>query len=257
MIDLTPNQVSPAIRTLFDLSKPTMPRAFNVLDGIANGQILTDPRVHPTWAAVREAGFGTLYLGGSITARLLAEIVDHFRQFGDVGIGCWPDDPLLAIIPPKPDYDGRTLYFTERSQDIRLANYIEQIPPDCSLRPSEQGLIEQSPDYELALATFGSVENILAHTLGFLLMRENILLCEASTGAPTHNRIEIGVSTPEQHRKHGYATITCAQLIAVCEAQGLRTWWDCAKQNRASAALAHKLGYQGEREYRYVLWSKR
>jgi len=257
MIDLSPNHVPPAILTLFDVSKPTMPRAFNVLDGITNGQIVTDDPVHPTWAAVHEATFGTLYLGGSITPTLLAEIVDHFRQFGDVGIGCWPDDPLLAMMPPKPDYDGRTLYFTDRSQHIRLEDYIEQIPSDCYLAPRDRGLIAQSLDYDLTLATFGSVENVLAHTLGVMLMRENVLLCEAATGAPTHGRIEIGVTTHEHHRKQGYATITCAQLIKVCEAQGYRTWWDCAKQNRASVALARKLGYHNEREYRFVLWSKR
>lgn len=256
MIDLSPNTIPPAIVTLFDISKPTMPRALNVLEGIAIGQIITDHSTHPTWAAVREAAFGTLYLGGSITPALLAEIVDHFRQLGDVGIGCWPDDPLVVMLPPKPDYDGRTLYFTDRSQHIRLEAYIEQIPADCCLTPRDQSLIKRSPDYELALAAFGSKQNILAHTQGFMLMRGETLLCEAATGAPTHNRIEIGVSTHEHHHKHGYATITCAQLIKVCEAQGYRTWWDCAVQNEASVALARKLGYHNEREYRYLLWSK-
>ncbi|MFL5804101.1 MAG: GNAT family N-acetyltransferase [Roseiflexaceae bacterium] len=61
----------------------------------------------------------------------------------------------------------------------------------------------------------------------------------------------------EAYRGHGYATITCARLIQACEEQGYETWWDCAKQNVASTALARKLGYQNEREYRVLAWRKR
>jgi RimJ/RimL family protein N-acetyltransferase len=82
------------------------------------------------------------------------------------------------------------------------------------------------------------------------------VLCEAATGAPTHGRIEVGVTTAEAHRQRGFATITCATLIALCEAQGYGTWWDCAKQNTPSARLARKLGYQNQQEYRYVWWAK-
>jgi RimJ/RimL family protein N-acetyltransferase len=35
---------------------------------------------------------------------------------------------------------------------------------------------------------------------------------------------------------------------------GQQTWWNCAKQNVASAALARKLGYRTEREYRVLAW---
>jgi RimJ/RimL family protein N-acetyltransferase len=37
----------------------------------------------------------------------------------------------------------------------------------------------------------------------------------------------------------------------------MATWWDCASQNLASVRIARRLGYCGEREYRYVWWPKR
>jgi len=82
------------------------------------------------------------------------------------------------------------------------------------------------------------------------------VVCEAATGAPTHGLIEVGVTTHESHRQRGLATIACASLITRCEAQGYKTWWDCAKQNLSSTRLARKLGYQNEREYRYIWWQK-
>jgi len=67
--------------------------------------------------------------------------------------------------------------------------------------------------------------------------------------------IEIGTITGEAYRGRGYAALTCAQLIRECEARGYRTYWNCAKDNQASAGLARRLGYQTEQEFRYVVWS--
>jgi hypothetical protein len=161
MLYLTASEATPALRALLDPDMPTMLRAFGVLDGHISGQIITDDRVRPAWVAVREATFGTLYLGGAFDRPLVQQLIDGLRATGDVAIGRWPDDALLQLLPPQPDYDGRTLYFT------------------------------------------------------------------------------------------------CARLIQACEELGHATWWDCAKQNLASVALARKLGYRTEREYRVLAWCQR
>jgi RimJ/RimL family protein N-acetyltransferase len=253
MITISHQQVTPEIIALFDLTKPTMPRAFNVLEGINHGQILVADPTQPRWAIVREAIYGTLYIGGQMSASLLASIVEYFRKSGEVGIGCWLDNPLNEKLPPNPNYDGRTLYFTERSARNDLQKI--QLPAEYSLVPRDEHLFSMSFDYEATLASFGSVENVLQHTLGFVILRDDAVVCEAATGAPTHGLIEIGVTTAETYRQHGFAAIACARLIELCEDQGYRTWWDCAKQNIPSTKLARKLGYQNEREYRYVWWA--
>jgi len=256
MIALSAHQVTSAISTLFDPSKPTMPRAFNVLEGTVRGQILVDDPVRPTWATIQDATFKTLYFGGHLNAALVETLVAHFRQLGSVGIGCWKEDPLAALLPPNPDYDGWTLYFTERSPEVALPPLIHQLPAQHDLVLRDSALFARSVDYTSTLAAFGTVERVLHHTLGVSLLYKNELLCEAATGAPTHGRIEVGATTVEGERHRGLATITCAKLIALCEARGYVTWWDCAKQNEASVRLAHRLGYQNEREYRYVWWAK-
>lgn len=256
MIAITPYEVTPALAALFDLTQPTMPRAFNVLKGIVRGQTVVDDLAHPTWAVVQDATFGTLYCGGQLNAPTLAAIVEYFRQFSDVGIGCWPESDVNSMLPPNPDYDGRTLYFTHRSPHIALALLMHQLPPEYVLLPRNTQNVTQSFDYDMTLAAFGTVERILQLTLGVMVMRDGIVCCEAATGAATHGRIEVGVTTAEAYRQHGLATCACAALIALCEEQGYATWWDCAKQNVPSARLARKLGYQNEREYRYVWWTR-
>jgi RimJ/RimL family protein N-acetyltransferase len=234
-----------------------MLRAFNVLEGTTRGQILVDDRARPKWAIARDRIYGTLYLGGEFTPALLATLVDHFRTEGSVGIGCWHDDPINRMLPPDPDYDGTTLYFTNRSADVTLAALWSELPGTCALARRDERLFAQSFDYAPTLAAFGSVEDALRLTLGVVVLHDGSVACEAATGAATHGQIEIGVTTAEPYRRRGYATIACAKLIELCELQGYTTWWDSAKQNSASARLARKLGYRSEREYRYAWWAQR
>jgi GNAT superfamily N-acetyltransferase len=256
MLTISTHQVTPAITALFDFTKPTMPRAFNVLEGNVRGHILVDDRAQPTWAVVRTLTYGTLYLGEQYTPPLLAMLVEHFRHHGEVGIGCWCDDPLNDMLPPNPDYDGATLSFTDRSATRTPVSALPELLAPYTVAVRDKQLLPQSFDYESTLASFGTVENILRLTLGVVLLYDNRVVCEAATGAATHGHIEVGVTTAAAHRQRGLATVACTKLIELCEAQGYATWWDCAKHNHASVRLARKLGYQNEREYRYVWWDK-
>ena len=254
MLTIQPNEVTPDFMALFDMDKPTMPRAFNVLEGLSRGQILVDDTACPRRAVVRDAVYGTLYLGGRVEAAWLEALVQHLRRQGDVGIGCWLDDPLNEMLPPSPDYDGRTLYFTERTvyHDGRKA----KLPAGFQLLLRDEHTFPRSFDYVSTLDAFGSVQNVLQHTLGVVILDGETLVCEAATGAPTHGRIEVGVTTAESYRERGLATLACQRLIELCETRGYSTWWDCAKQNTPSVRLARRLGYQNEREYRYAWWRK-
>jgi RimJ/RimL family protein N-acetyltransferase len=257
MIEITPENVTPDIWALFDGTQPTMPRAFNVLDGTMRGHILVDDPAHPTCAVVREREFGTLYFGGHVDQSLLDALVDQFRQFGDVGIGCWLEDPLNEMLPPKPDYDGFTYYFPQRTQHVKLQPLIKELPVELTLVWRDARLFASSFDYKATLACFGTVERVIQHTLGVMILDDGTVVCEAATGAPTHGRIEISVNTAPTHRQRGLAAMACASLIVECEARGYSTWWDCAKQNIASQKLAKKLGFQHGHEYHYVMWSRR
>lgn len=231
-----------------------MPRAFNVLEGLNRGDILVNTLEGATTAVVRDGMYGTLYFGGQVNASLLASWVPHLRKTGEVGIGCWLDDPINTLIPPDFDYNGRTFSFTERLPHSTSQSF--QLPSGYRLVPRDEHLFRKSFDYQVRLDLFGSVENVLRYTLGVVILHEDILVCEAATGASTHGLIEVGVTTAEAYRGHGFATIACTHLIELCEKLGYKTWWDCAKQNTPSVRLAKKLGFKGEPEYRYIWWSK-
>src|SRR5215475_6332302 len=80
------HQVSPLLRALFDVGQPLAIRCFAVLDGTIRGQIWIDDLAQPTWGAVQEAAFGTLFLGGRPVASLIHQLVGELRQEQDVAL---------------------------------------------------------------------------------------------------------------------------------------------------------------------------
>ncbi|MBC8171757.1 MAG: GNAT family N-acetyltransferase [Anaerolineae bacterium] len=255
MIQITPDQVTPALWALFDASAlPAGFRVFAILEGSAAGQILTDDPANPSWCAVYEKAFGTIYPGGKFDTPLLEQLIERQRPLGDVLIGLWQDDPLNALLPGGFQYDGFAIDFLDRPVGEGLDIHLKRLPADCELRRIDRALFERSKDRDFRVSIFGSVEKALTRGLGFCLMRGDDILCDTYAGPAAQGIMEIGVETMKPHEGKGYATITCARLIQACEELGYRTYWNCAKQNQASAAIARKLGYRQEREYRLVGW---
>jgi RimJ/RimL family protein N-acetyltransferase len=249
------SQISNALRSLFDADMPAGLRCLAILNGDATGRILTDDPVQPSYAIVQELADGTTYIGGSVTASILSQVVHTLRQDHDVVIGWWPDDPRLCLLPAHPDYEGTAIDFTHRPLDDDLSRF-RQIPDGCHLQPVDHALFQRLAGHDWTVAMFGDAEMALAKGLGYCLMQDDTIVSEAFAGPCANGLIEIGVGTPEPYRGRGYATLTCAHLICACEARGYQTFWNTAQQNEASKALARKLGYRTEKVFRVVAWSK-
>ena len=257
MIEINSNQVTTEIRSLFRKDEPQAPRCFKVLDGVTvAGKILTDNVENPTWAVVQEPYENSLYFGGNVDFEVVQMIITKLRQEGDLLVGMWLDDPRLDLLPSEPYYDGRTLEFYDRPIGKGLVKYLDNLPDDCKLRRLDKNLImhtEWGPDDVCAV---GSVEEWEKTHFGYCLTRGEKIVAEATTGPSAQGVYEPGVFTQETHRKKGYGTIVSAKLVQEIEALGGQTYWNCAKQNVASAAIARKLGYRVEKEYRCIAWKK-
>lgn len=256
MLQLSADQASPNLRALFDLHDPAGIRCFAVLEGDSAGRIFTDDPAKPTWGIVQESAYGTVYLGGTLTAAGLAALIDRLRRDRDVLIGLWPDDDRRDLLPPNPDYDGFAIDFTDRPIGQGLEPYLQAVPDGCQIRRVDAELLERCAERDGQIATYGSLEKALENMIGYCLLVGDEIACEAFSGAPTLGIREMGVETKEAYRGRGYATITCAHLIQACEQAGYQTYWNTSRQNLPSIALAHKLGYRQEREYRLLAWFK-
>jgi RimJ/RimL family protein N-acetyltransferase len=185
-----------------------------------------------------------------VEADLLCQLISSLRKNGEVLVGLQENDPRWRLFPSEADYFGYTLEFTDREARPDLP----PVPAGCELRRLDPSLGKQILDRNLLIRMFGSIQSALEWGYGLCLLRDGELLCETFAGPAAQGMIEIGVETQPHHMHKGYATITCARLIELMEQLGYRTYWNCAKDNQPSAALARKLGYRTEKEYRLLAW---
>jgi RimJ/RimL family protein N-acetyltransferase len=256
MIEIHPEQVLPRTKLLFNLRDPAGLRCIAVLDGLRPGRIFADSEKEPSWVVVWESTFGAIYPAGNICRYALGELIQRFRKERMVFFGLWLEDPLWYLVTPKFDQESRVLDFYDRIQDGRLPKFIGDLPEHTKILPVDENLIERSLNRDLHLSGYPSSKEALQDIVGFFLMQGDEICSEAFAGAEVIRHREIGVDTPKRYRQRGYATLTCAKLIQFCEQQGFKTYWNCNKFNAGSVALARKLGYQTEKEYRLLIWNK-
>lgn len=233
---------------------PTGWRCLVVLNGDAIGRIFTDDPIQPTWGIVQEAYDGTIYPSAVVDTQLLSQLIPQLCANSEVVLGQWYEDTQFDIPALKPEYDGAAIDFTNRPIGAGLENLLRPIPDGYELRQVDAVLFPHCTDYAQSVVAYGSAEKALQKLTGFCLLAGAEVVCEAFAGPAVKGMREMGVATHTAHRRRGLATITCAHLIQACEQIGQQTWWNCAKQNAASVALARKLGYRTEREYRVLAW---
>lgn len=255
MLEISSAQVTPELRNLFNPEDPLSTRCFNALAGVMRGgKIFTDDPANPTWGVVQESYDGTVFLGGAIDKTLAASVFAHLREAGMVIVLLPDDDPRLELLPTDIHYDGRILEFYDRPVGQRLEHILNQIPEGLTLHRMDRELVLQTQWGPYDVGWWGGLDGWAQNQIGFVLMKDDAILSEASVGPAITGVREPGVITHEEHRQKGYGTIVAARLIQEIEARGDTTFWNCTKQNLGSAEIARKLGYTVEKEFRNMHW---
>jgi hypothetical protein len=234
---------------MFRADHPAGIRALAVLDGNMPGRLWTDDLAQSVWGVLQETVYGTIYLGGVVPDAIQGQLIADLRREGEVLIGLWPNDERIPfLLSLQPEYDGTVYDCFDRDagQELNMS-----LPDGCEMRPVNAELYKRLADYDPRTA-----ESALQKGIGFCLMRGDEILCEAFATLLTANVMEMGVTTHKPYEGNGYGTLTCAHLVRACEAKGCETYWNCNQQNVASLKIARKLGYQTEKKYRLLYWSK-
>ncbi len=70
------------------------------------------------------------------------------------------------------------------------------------------------------------------------------------------NEAEIDISTDENYRNKGYATIAASHFIERCIENNLEPVWSCWPEREGSVALAKKLGFEENENVPVILWAE-
>lgn len=132
----------------------------------------------------------------------------------------------------------------------KLEALVHSLPEQYCLRQIDRELYHQclasgwSRDLVSGFPTYGDYERL---GLGFVVTEQSNVVSGASSYSRYRGGIEIEIDTVQEYRRRGLAAAAGAALILECLRRGWYPSWDA--HNRASVALAEKLGYSLSHEY--------
>lgn len=144
-------------------------------------------------------------------------------------------------------------YLKQIVENISKASHLSEAlhhDADFILRGIDESLYqkcrEQSWSRDL-VSQFASFDMYSRHGLGFVILKDGEIVSGASSYSAYRQGIEIEIDTREDYRRRGLAYVCGARLILECLDRSLYPSWDA--QNKASVALAEKLGYHYSHAY--------
>jgi len=146
-------------------------------------------------------------------------------------------------------------YAIKKEKDVfdqkKLMDNVAKLSPEYELRCIDEALyhhIMETPWAKYLCSSFPEYESFKRHGVGYVIVDQGKVLSGASTYAYYHGGIEIEIDTHKNYRRKGFALVCASKLILDCLDRHMYPSWDAA--NKASVALAEKLGYHFDHEYR-------
>ena len=146
-------------------------------------------------------------------------------------------------------------YAIKKEQDIfdreKLETVVSGLPEGYTLKMVNEELFWQCRESNWCRDLVSQYDNYTMYHeigLGAVILKDGEPVSGASSYSSYIGGIEIEIDTREDHRRKGLAYICGAKLILECLKRGWYPSWDA--QNKWSVALAEKLGYHFDHEYR-------
>lgn len=230
-----------AVRGWFDGHRTLRAVVETVLEGALGRIVLAgDPPV----AARLDLGCYAIFAGAagaSPARRLVEEVVAPVELIG-------PDDQawrdLFTDVHAGRLADRPMRTFTTHAFDrAALRAFATRLPEGCELRPLDAALASGlGPELEPHGLQTHPTPEALAASGGFGIVRDGMLVSQASAYARSRRRLEIAVATRPEARGLGLARAAAAALVVFCLDEGLSPEWSAA--NPISKRLAVSLGYR-------------
>ncbi len=132
----------------------------------------------------------------------------------------------------------------------KLKRNILQLSPEYKLKQIDEELYLKCRSEEWSkdlCSQFPTYDDYKKLGVGYVILHDDKPVSGASSYTVYEKGIEIEIDTKEDYRRRGLALVCASKLILECLERNLYPSWDAA--NKASVALAEKLGYHFEEEY--------
>ena len=222
------------------------------LDGNSHCVAWVDTIEHPKVAVIIVADF--CYLIGEVEApnEVVSILLEHARYKVIIACGKQWDDFIKEYL--EGQYSCYKRYRIKREPDVfdksKLKQFIHRIDGDYEIRKIDEDIYNEVLNIDWAAdgcCFFKSYDEFEEKGLGYVIVKDNQLVCIASSYTTYLNGITVTIGTLEEHRRKGLATACASSLILDCIDSDIYPEWEAANLN--SVALAEKLGYHFDKEF--------
>jgi len=240
------------VSSLFENWEETL--ILSCLQGIM-GKIYADDRKHPASAMAMIGDF--IFFAGKPNRELVAYKPE------------WCTKNFMIMVPQDPHwervitecYGSRahvfSRYATKKESHVfnkeKLKEMVASLPEGYQIAMIDERLYQMcktEPWCADLVAQFPTYEDYHELGIGVVICKDGRIISGASSYSRYKDGIEIEIDTKKEYRRNGFAGICGAKLILECLDKNLYPSWDA--HNKASLALAEKLGYHYSHTYTAV-----
>jgi len=250
-------EIYPAAARLFAGIRHNIPVVYSVLEGNSPGRVFVDdaaaPRlglIYPQDAYVYLAGDPRSPALDGLPALLFDEILPAMAE-KELVLFAFSDNLFAALEgllrPKEMKRIWRKTFRFMPERFASLPDWRERVPEGFALRPVDDELAAREPAYR-------PLVDPRTRQFGVCLLHGEVIASECTAVYVGGGQAEVDILTREDYRGRGLAAITAGAFVEECQRRGLIPNWSCWPERLASAALAHKLGFEAQPDIPALLW---
>ena len=210
----------------------------------------------------------TLFMGGALTQGCLdylrdeiltADIRSNLRTFSIF----YPDDmwkdALISLFPGQISQHERSLFSCVPPGTAPVSGHDEIVPITADLMHSSVGNFDMIRNEIIETGTYNDMADFYERGFGFTPVIDNQVCGFCTSEYPSKDAVAIGIEVLAAYQRQGYAKAMTRRFLQHAAKRGLTVFWECWKNNLASANTARSCGFSLVASYPSLfldLWRK-
>ncbi|KGA96995.1 acetyltransferase [Alkalihalobacillus alcalophilus ATCC 27647 = CGMCC 1.3604] len=244
--------------------------AYAIINGINPGRVFVDDPIAPStgliWLGNND---GFIFFGDSNNAHFNVEIndfIDHIiipqaktlqlNWFEAIGNHSGWDESLESLFNHRPLASWNQRVYQLHAKDYNKNKKFE-LEPEYKRFSIQKDLYKQKDSYRnwnylegKILGYWDSLNDFFTNGLGSCIVYHQDIISYCFSGFVNRNVQCVNIETCPDHRGKGLAKKNAQFLIEECFENQMIPYWDCMEENKASIAVARKLGFQRVYDYK-------
>jgi ribosomal protein S18 acetylase RimI-like enzyme len=199
-----------------------------------------------------------LFFGGNLTKDCLQFLLNEIlaadvRKNQSIFYMLYPDEvwknALTELFSHKCNQYERSLYIWKAGCMDKLSCCDNIVEITSELMDSDVNNLNMITDEVVSTGTYDNMEDYLTRGIGYTPVINNKVCGFCTSEYQSRNSVAIGIEVLEEYQRQGYGKTMTKAFLNKAAQRGLTVYWECWKNNIASANTALSCGFEKVGDY--------